>query len=165
MRNIILCITAAIILLSVNYAVWSHEQLAANGRTVLLELAPVDPRSLMQGDFMALRFKLETDAIASQDTARFRDGRIVVAVDPQGIGTFRRFDNGVNAAVDEAFLRYRSNNGQPRLATNAFFFQERQGNLYQNARYGEFQVSPEGEILLTALRGPNLETLGQKVSR
>lgn len=162
MRNAILWITTAIILLSVNYTVWSHEQLAANGRTVLLELAPVDPRSLMQGDFMALRFKLETDAIASQDTARFSDGRIVVAVDSQGIGNFRRFDTGGKVAADELSLRYRSHNGRPQFATNAFFFQERQGERYQNAKYGEFKVSADGRVMLTALRGPNLETLGPK---
>ncbi|XOT97907.1 GDYXXLXY domain-containing protein, partial [Alcaligenes pakistanensis] len=28
------------------------------GQTVLLELAPVDPRSLMQGDYMSLNFAL-----------------------------------------------------------------------------------------------------------
>ena len=165
MRNIILCITAAVILLSVNYAVWSHEQLAANGRTVFLELAPVDPRSLMQGDYMALRFKLETDAIASQDSTRFKGGRMVIAVDPQGIGSFRRFDTGGKAASDEVFLRYRNHNGRPQFATNSFFFQERQGDMYRTAKYGEFKVSSDGRVMLTALRGPNLEELGPKTGR
>jgi uncharacterized membrane-anchored protein len=162
MRKTILWVATAIILLSVNFTVWSHEQLSSCGRTVFMELAPVDPRSLMQGDFMALRFKLETDAIASLDSARFKDGRMVVAVDPQGIGNFRRFDNGGTVAADEMVLRYRSHNGLPKFATNAFFFQERDGKLYQNAKYGEFKVSPDGRVMLVALRGPHLETLGQQ---
>ena len=32
---------------------------------------------------------------------------------------------------------------------------------YEPARYGEFRVAPDGEALLTALRGPNREVLGR----
>ena len=48
-----------------NFAIWQKEDVLANGRTILLELAPVDPRSLMQGDYMALRFRLAADVGAS----------------------------------------------------------------------------------------------------
>jgi uncharacterized membrane-anchored protein len=165
MPKTILWVTAVLIFLSVNYTIWGQEKLVASGRTVLLELVPVDPMSLMQGEYMSLRFKLESDSATSQDMKRFKDGRMVVAVDPQGIGTFRRFDNGEAVAADEMFLRYRSRNGQPKLATDAFFFQQRQAKQYSNAKYGEFKVSSDGRVLLTALRGPNLESLGPKVTK
>lgn len=35
-----------------------NESILNDGETVLLELRPVDPRSIMQGDYMALRFSL-----------------------------------------------------------------------------------------------------------
>ena len=35
-----------------------NESILNDGKTVLLELRPVDPRSIMQGDYMALRFSL-----------------------------------------------------------------------------------------------------------
>lgn len=41
-----------------NYDVWSKERLLRTGQAVVLELAPVDPRSLMQGDYMTLRFSV-----------------------------------------------------------------------------------------------------------
>jgi len=41
-----------------NYSVIKKEKLLDNGQLVLLELAPVDPRSLMQGDYMALRYRI-----------------------------------------------------------------------------------------------------------
>jgi hypothetical protein len=47
--------------------------------------------------------------------------------------------------------------GRPKFATNAFFFQEGDAGLYEAARYGEFRVD-DGELLLTGLRGPALET-------
>ena len=54
------CITAcAIVLLLINYSIYQREQHIAHGQTVYVQLAPVDPRSLMQGDYMALDFELD----------------------------------------------------------------------------------------------------------
>ena len=51
-----------------NGSIWQREQLLGSGRVVILELAPVDPRSLMQGDYMALTFA------AGREVTRLRDG-------------------------------------------------------------------------------------------
>lgn len=40
----------ALVLGAANYSIGKYERLLAQGRSVILELAPVDPRSLMQGD-------------------------------------------------------------------------------------------------------------------
>lgn len=161
MRNLILFMTAVIILVLVNYNIRLREELITGGRSVLLELAPVDPRSLMQGDYMALRFKIANDAFPQDKLKTLKDGRIVLGVDSRNVGSFRRFDTGETAA-DEALLRYRIRSGQPKFATNAYFFQERQGSQYQQAKYGEFRVAPDGEALLVALRGADLQTIGPK---
>ena len=160
MRNIILLLSAAVVLVLVNYSIWQRETLISTGRIILLELAPVDPRSLMQGDYMALRFKLTNDAFSHDKIKSMKDGRIVLAVDSRNVATFRRFADWRTAA-DEALLRFRIRNGQPKFASNAFFFQEKQGSFYQNAKFGEFRVSPDGEALLVALRDADLQTLGQ----
>lgn len=164
MRKLILILTASAIFLLVNYTIWHREAITSNGRTILLELAPVDPRSLMQGDYMALRFKLENKAFPDDKLKELKDGCIVLALDSNNIGTFRRFVDGWSLNVDEALLRYRIRKGQPKFATNAFFFEERQGNLYEDAKYGEFKVSPNGEAILIALRDAKLQTLGQQTS-
>ncbi len=161
MRNGILLVTAAVVLVLVNVGIWQREELITSGRTVLLELAPVDPRSFMQGDYMALRFKVANDAFPRGTTAGLRDGCLVLAVDPRDIGTFRRFADGA-VAVDEALLRYRIRNGQPKFATNAFFFQEGQGELYRIAKFGEFRVAADGDAILVALRDANLQPLGPR---
>ena len=41
-----------------NVGIWQKEQLIAHGQPVFVELAPVDPRSLMQGDYMRLEFRV-----------------------------------------------------------------------------------------------------------
>jgi len=163
MRNLVLLLTAVVVLVLVNVSIWQRETLITHGRTLLLELAPVDPRSLMQGDYMALRFRITGDAFPPGSGEVKRDGRLVVAVDARNVGTFRRFGESVQGG-DEALLRYRVRHGQPKFATNAFFFQERQGEYYRNARYGEFRVSPDGEALLVALRDADLQVLGPSVA-
>jgi uncharacterized membrane-anchored protein len=164
MRNILLLLTAAVVLVLVNYNIWQREGLVTSGRTVLLELAPVDPRSFMQGDYMALGYKITNEAFPRDKIKGMRDGRLVLAVDAGNVATFRRFADNAQPAADEALLRYRIRNGQPKFATNAFYFQEKQGDCYRDAKYGEFRVSPDGEAILVALRGADMQTLGPKSS-
>lgn len=157
MRRIVAVAAGVLILAAVNWTLHSRERLLAEGRVVLLELAPVDPRSLMQGDYMALAF-----AVANEPALRRApiDGRMIVALDERGVGRFVRRDDGSPLAPGEIALRYRVRDGRVKFATNAFFFQEGRARDYAGARYGELRVSPSGEVLLTGLRGGALEPLG-----
>jgi uncharacterized membrane-anchored protein len=157
-RRTIAIVAGVIILAAANWTIFARERLLAEGRVVLLELAPVDPRSLMQGDYMALRFAL---AAALEQQARVtRDGRVVVRLDERGVGRYLRVDDGSPLGDSEMALRYRLRDGRVKFATNAFFFQEGTATLYAGARYGEARVAPSGELLITGLRGANLESLG-----
>lgn len=162
MRNIVLLATAAFVLVMVNYSIWQREGLITNGRTVFLALAPVDPRSLMQGDYMALRFQIANEAFSTDNTKDLKDGVIVLAVDERNVGTFKRFADSGTPAPDERLIRYRIRNGQPKLVTNSFFFQEKQGDQYRDAKFGEFRLSNNGEAILVALRDAELNELGPK---
>jgi len=150
MRKLIILLAGIAILAVVNYSIYKKEQLLANGRVVFLELAPVDPRSLMQGDYMALRFRLQN---AVSPSSSLRDGHLVVAVDSHGVATFRRMDNGTALAADELKLFYRVRANQVKLGTNAFFFQE--GD--------EERIDNNGQLLLTGLRDENLQKLGPTI--
>ena len=56
MRKGIAILAGVAILALANFSIYSRERLLTEGSVVLLHLAPVDPRSLMQGDYMALNF-------------------------------------------------------------------------------------------------------------
>lgn len=160
MRRSVAVLAALVFLAAVNFTIHAREKMLQHGRVVLLELAPVDPRSLMQGDYMALRFKVATDAFAGADLKQLKDGRLVVALDRRGVASFRRFADAAALAADETLLRYRIRDAKPKFATNAFFFQEGQARQYESARYGEFRVANDGEMILTGLRGADLALLG-----
>ena len=162
MRKTFLIAAGVLMLAAVNWGIYSRERLLDSGRVVMLELAPVDPRSLMQGDYMALRFKAANDAFGPSRarSGESANGRLVVVVDERGVGAYARVDDGSALAANEARIRYRIRNGQPKLATNAYFFAEGQGNAYAKARYGELRVAPDGEAILTRLRDEALLPLG-----
>lgn len=167
MRTMLALAAGVLILGAVNFTIYQREQLLKDGRVVLLELAPVDPRSLMQGDYMALRFKVATDAFSGRqsnaaafEVAKQVDGHLVVALDEHGVGHFKQFARSEEGlASNEALLRYRIRNDQPKFGTNAFFFQEGHGQDYQAARFGEFRVAKNGDMILTALRAADYRVL------
>ena len=160
MRKTLVVLAGIVVLAVVSWSIHAREQLLSSGRVVLLELAPVDPRSLMQGDYMALRFKVADDAFGRGITDRSGNGHVVVQVGDGDVVTFRRIDDGTPLAAGEARLRYRMRDGVPRFATNAYFFEEGHANDYAKARFGEFRVAPDGEAILTGMRDAARQPLG-----
>ncbi len=157
MRKTIALAAGLLVLLLVDYGIYKREHLLRNGRVVLLELSPVDPRSLLQGDYMRLSFAVADEAVRRGQAQA--DGHVVVSLDGRRIGSFRRLGGAEALARDEVALRYRLRGGQMRFATDAYFFEEGTGSAYSTARYGEFRVGPDGDMILTRLRGPRLEVL------
>jgi uncharacterized membrane-anchored protein len=170
-RKIIAALWCVLALGAVDVSIATKERLLREGQVVYLALAPVDPRSLMQGDYMALRFEVANDVLAQlwpgpaeRRALGTADGRMVVALDPRGVGRFRRLDGGEPLAPNEVRLRYRVRNGALKLATDAFFFQEGHARYYERARFGQMRVAPDGELLLQALRDQDLRPLGPPVA-
>ncbi len=162
MRKWLIVLGAFLILGVVNFSIWQNEQLIKNGETVLLELAPVDPRSLMQGDYMALRFAM-ADAIRGKlhNKNESLTGQVIVQLDAQRRASLVGLDTQQPLEDNQLRLQFRLRNGQIKFATNAFFFEEGTANLYESAQYGLFRVSTEGQLMLTHLLDAQLQTLGQ----
>ncbi len=160
MRKLIALVAGLAVLAFVNFGIYQRERLVTEGKMVFLKLAPVDPRSLMQGDYMRLNFEVADQAFPFRSRPQRADGRIVVALDGRGVGHFRRFADSRPTAADEIALRYRVRAGQANFATNAFFFEEGQARTYAEADYGEFRVGADGEMILTGLRDSRLQPLG-----
>ena len=151
---------ALLVLAAVNFAIVGKERIRRDGETVYLSLAPVDPRSLVQGDYMALRFALAQELARSRgntDTPP-RDGETrfaAVALDAQRVARLAAVD--APAALK---LRYRIRGGHVWLGTNAFFFEERSAARFGAARYGEFRVDrASDEAVLVGLRDAALGAL------
>ena len=165
-----IAIAALIAVLAViNWSIAGKEKHLHDGQIVYLQLAPVDPRSLMQGDYMALRFtiadqiyqtlpkKQQYDSWSHNVDAS--DGYVVVNLNKKNIASYRRIYQQQPLENSELLLRYRVRNGAVKFASNAFFFQEGDGKQYQAAHYGQFRVNKDGDLLLSALFDKDLNKL------
>ena len=142
MRSRLLFFGMLLILLFVNGKIVWHEREIANGQTVLLRLLPRDPRSLLQGDYMRLRYE-----IADRFRPELDGGRIYLRPGPDGVA-----ENPVDASTVGAIpLKYRLHNGQVVFDIESFFFQE--------GRYVELRVNSRGTPHIVRLRDESLEAL------
>lgn len=141
-----------------NALIVHKERLLAAGTPILLELAPIDPRSLIQGDYMVLDYAISRGV---QPAAFPDDGLLVLRVDERNVATFERLHAPELALREgERLLRYRVRGGRLRLGAEAFFFQEGHADLYSGARFGELRVAPSGASVLVGLRDEKLAPLG-----
>lgn len=147
--RIVIAAAALVVLVAVNGSILAKERIKTHGDRIYLQLAPVDPRSLMQGDYMALRFRI-ADEIPTESS-----GSWALKVDPRGVATLNP-----DRAAPGLRIRYRVQNGRVWIGTNAYFFEEGSADRYAGAEFGEFRVDRStGEAVLTALRSADLAPL------
>jgi len=158
LRLLIMWGVAAVVLVVTNVLIVQKERLLASPQSILLELTPVDPRSMIQGDYLALAYAIAREA-PEQDLPA--DGQLVVAVGADQVARYLRvYAPPIALAPGELLLRYRIRDGRLHIGSEAFFFQEGDAHLYSNARYGEFRVGADGESILTGLRDEHFAVLG-----
>ncbi len=166
---IIALLGLVLVLVVVTRNIIKYENHLATGDTVLLALAPVDPRGFMQGDYMTLSYALERDVFAAlnRDPGSYptnEQGYVIVALDNNKVAQFVRLaaNQPKNLASNEMAIHYRIRNGAMQLATNAFFFQEGHGEAFEAAEYGLFRVNDKGEPLLTNLVNDDFAVISPK---
>lgn len=156
MKQILVMILTVLILLAINFSIYQKEQLLKNGESFLLELAPVDPRSLMQGDYMILRYKIAAEIHPEQ-----KEGYLVVVRDENNVAHFEAiYDNKTPLATHQRLLRFRQRGQEIRLGAETFLFQEGHAHLYVKAQYGELKVAESGDSILVGLRDEAFNELG-----
>ncbi|GIU52383.1 membrane protein [Shewanella sairae] len=140
----------------VNWDIYQKEQHLAQGKIVRLALAPVDPRSLMQGDYMVLNYELAAQ-VNPLITEGANNGIITVALDKNQVASLVSVDEasdqqGVSDKQDNwVHICYRWRQHRIKFASNAYFFEEGQAQRYEQAEYGQFRVNEQGNLLLEAL--------------
>jgi uncharacterized membrane-anchored protein len=158
-RRVVVLVWLVVILGLVNWSISSKEALLRDGTPLLIELAPVDPRSLIQGDYMRLDYRIARELAGHYDWPR--DGHIVVTTGADNVAQFVRLHDGnTPLAAGEHLLIYRRRAGRIRIGTDAFFFQEGHAWRYDRAKYGELRVDASGESVLIGLRDAERRPLG-----
>jgi len=141
------------VLAAANVDIVQKEAIIRDGTRFVVALRPVDPRSLMQGDYMTLNFASQ----GGEDGNLFADYShryVELQPDAQGVYHFTRTlrQMAPPAQPGNVVVRYRRQLDERVLfVTDAYFFPEGQAEHFARARYGEFRVNQDGVALLTGL--------------
>ncbi len=157
MRKVIFLGSVIFVFLLLNFFIWRNERILLAGETVYLELAPVDPRSLMQGDYMLLRYKIQNDASMNVINKR---GYLVLDLDDRNVAQYARVFRGEVLKPKERLIRYHQQTGRVVIAPDSFMFQEGHAEYYERAKYGIFKYKGSDQYLLTGLADEELRQLG-----
>ena len=154
-----------------------RDQLILTGKEILLELAPVDPLSLLQGQYMIINFALEREKIEVKeediDSGRIHlspngSARIVLRYNESGVANFNRLEDDQLLASNEILFkikaRSRRENGSKYfyridVEQESFLFKENTEKIYETAKYGVFRVNQDGDYVLVDLADKDLKRL------
>lgn len=150
-----------------NWSIFQKEQIISNGEKLYIALTPRDPRSLMQGDYMALNFGMPGDVLdalggesnwrrQNQDDRKpvnfSRRNTVVAKRDSRGVASVVRVAKANESiAADEVLLPVQFKNSRWALVTDAFFFPEGAGKSLEAAKFGELRAALGGQALLVGL--------------
>lgn len=145
----------------VAYSVLTRERTLRDGELVLLRLVPVDPRSLLQGDYMRLRYAIEQDADPTP-----RRGYLVLSVDENRVGHYVRLQAERDPLKSgEHLLRFGRRGagagevGRLSVGAESYFFQEGEGDKYARAKYCGLRLDGKGGSVLVGLWDEDLERI------
>lgn len=154
----LILINLAALLIYFNFSVYNKEEILKSDEVILIRLAPVDPRSLMQGDYMVLRYDL--DEGLNRDNLPKR-GFCVVKLDKNNVAEVVRFQNeSVPLNSDERIIKYTApDTWNINIGAESYFFQEGEGDKYEKGKYGGIKTDKNGNSVLVGLYGEDLKLI------
>ncbi|MBC5774258.1 GDYXXLXY domain-containing protein [Pontibacter sp. KCTC 32443] len=182
LKAIVVLVNLVLVLAYLNWSVVQKEDILEEGELVLLKLAPVDPRSLMQGDYMRLSYAISqpnnqlwqeqqnVDSLINQvqqqqltmDSLESR-GYAVIKLDAQQVAQLVRYQPEKEPLhKDELLLKYTKGDWALNLGAESYFFEEGQAKTFEQAEYGGLRVDKQGNSVLVGLYDKNRKLLKPK---
>lgn len=93
-------LAALAVLAIANIGIWQKETLIANSRNIFVKLIPYDPRSVMQGNYMDLRFDLPEMPKSERGTTI----KAVARINEQGIAKIMQVYDGKMVSASEILI-------------------------------------------------------------
>ncbi len=152
LKQILIFANLLLVLIVANALIFNKEHVIKTGQFVLLELEPVDPRSLMQGDYMELRYAVQNNA-----TENFpKRGYLILTVDDSSCVIIHRVSEHADSVlVNQIALKYVSNDFRIDFGADSYFFQEGNADLFSQAKYGGIKANRHGNSVLIGLYDKN----------
>ena len=128
----------------------SKESLLRAGQTVKLELMPIDPRSLLQGDYMRLSYRISTPPAGTVPDGVYRI-TLALSKDEDGIHQFKSVYKP-EMALEEGDVRITGwvhEDERLVFGIESYFVPENTGlEIQRQAKYGIVKLSRTGDAIL-----------------
>nr|WP_317890768.1 GDYXXLXY domain-containing protein [Paenibacillus arenilitoris] len=157
---VLIAVVVALQLGYVGYQAAASESLLTGGTEIKLRIEPVDPRSMLQGDYMTLRYAISTppQAIAAELESRPGLSRIKVVLRPDASGAYvfdRLYKDGEKLADGEIMIKGKASGWQTvYYGIETYFVPEGTGrDAERNAKYAYVRVNGRGDAMLERIGG------------
>ncbi|MGG5577874.1 GDYXXLXY domain-containing protein [Myroides sp. C15-4] len=163
-RNIVIVLTLVLFGGFFLRAIQQKESTIKEGKLVLFALAPVDPRSLIQGDYMQLNYAINEQlrtAVEDRSTIHKR-GYVIIHVDQQQRGSFQGISTARPMLEGDSLLAVKYFNWDGftlAVGAESYFFQEGKDSLFEQAKYGGLRIDPKGNSVLIGLYDEELKLI------
>lgn len=141
-KQILILLNFILVLLLTSLSAFKEESYKSR-EGFYLKLAPVDPRSLMQGDYMILNYEIVDEAwnkiyeIEDRENKSLKNGFIAVKLNKDNVAIFKDVVKQPDNNPDLLYIAFKSNGYQLKINADSFFFQEGNAHLYENAKYSK----------------------------
>ena len=159
-KKILLIINIVILFVLTGFSANKEEGYKKSDSYFYLELAPVDPRSLLQGDYMTLNYDItdkvrdfiynngtyiydgenENESEENKVLRKLADSKrayIAVRLDENKVAKFVKITKEKTDEKDLLFIAYKTNGYDVNINVNSYLFQEGTGDKYEDARYSK----------------------------
>jgi len=137
-------------LLILNVLIIDKEYDIAHSVEIKIPLKPVDPRSLLQGDYMRLAYKFPKKLAEKR-----AQGQLKITLDVDGFVTHYALYHNEKLEKSQYLLNFvRKKNRAIHIGSESFLFQEGKGKYYAKATHAIFYLTPSGKTILKDLYVP-----------
>ena len=150
MHKLLILLVGLLVVTVVNFEIYQNEKSIKHGKNIYLRLAPVDPRALMMGDYMSLRYSIESELRGE----KYQDS-IVLYLDKNQVA---KIDNDKDDKQKIVIKLTKESYGARLKLAHRYYFQEGFADRYQKAKYGRFKIDGD-KILLVGLADEEFEEL------
>lgn len=182
MKKVLLIINIILLFVITGFSAQKEESYRKLDSYFYLELRPVDPRSLLQGDYMTLNYdildkttefiyqnksyeyyeeekKEETkEEKERKELAGAKRAYIAIRLDGNKVARFVKLTKEKTDEKDLLFIAYKSNGYSVNINANSYLFQEGTGDKYENAHYAKV-VLVDNKLRLIDLRDKDFKEI------
>ncbi|WGE41551.1 GDYXXLXY domain-containing protein [Actinobacillus equuli] len=152
----------ATLLVLLNQKIVIYEEVLASGKPIILQFAPRDPRSLMQGDYMKMNYQLYNEVRLQLNSSEIEYGKYyaLLNTNENGVTHLCRLEDSLLTNFEgcdaEVYMPIKiKSDWDITLPTHEYFFPEGKGEYFSQAEY-RFK---NGKTLLYRLLDKNLKAL------